>query len=210
MTAPRAAVALAFAALLVRAAAQTRVPGGGAVGTPTAAAADRQAFQRYLAELNGLLAAPKAPGPLTMSVQTGSSRLGAPSSCSLFGPDAARTPTDECMRCHGLHQTHPVDFEYAPAAARRPEALRPAEEAVRRGVFLPEGQVKCVTCHDAQSPWKYRIALPPGAAAHPAVDLSSPRTYETPRKIIEAQPPPPRGAAVTPTPLCRSCHTYGD
>jgi hypothetical protein len=110
------------------------------------------------------------------------------------------------MSCHALHQTHPVDLDYAAAAQRRPESYRPADDVVRRGVFLPGGQLRCVTCHDWHSPWKNKIALPPGAKPRPAVSLSSPATYELPRKAFDAMPPLPPGSAVTPTPLCLSCH----
>lgn len=114
------------------------------------------------------------------------------------------------MSCHGLTQTHPVEIDYAAAAARRPEFYRTPAEATRRGAFMPDGQVKCVTCHDPLSPWKDKIALPPGAQPTPAVDLTNPRTFESRRALEAANTTLPPNSAVSPTPLCRLCHTYGD
>ena len=110
------------------------------------------------------------------------------------------------MSCHEFTRTHPVQVDYAAAAARAPDLYRPLDEAIRRGVFLPDGQIKCLTCHDPGSRWKYKIALPPGAAA-PAVDPRKPQTYERPPALAAPLPP---GSAVSPTPLCQSCHTFGD
>jgi len=171
-----------------------------------ATAQDAEAFARYQAQLNALLL---SGGAAPRGAAAASPPVAAKTPCSLFGNDPLHTPSQDCMTCHGLHQTHPVDVDYAAAAQRRAGAFRTADEVVRRGVFLPDGQVKCVTCHDARSPWKYRIALPPGAAAHEAVNLGRPATFEgSSRKWREAAPPPPRGSAVTPTPLCLSCHAY--
>lgn len=126
--------------------------------------------------------------------------------CSLLEPGADRTRTEDCMTCHQFNRTHSVDVDYGAAAARAPELYRPPDEAIRRGVFLPDGQIKCLTCHDPGSRWKYKIALPPGAAA-PAVDRLKPQTYERPPALAAPLPP---GSAVSPTPLCQSCHTFGD
>lgn len=126
--------------------------------------------------------------------------------CPLFQPGAERVPTGDCVSCHGLTQTHPVDLDYASSAAASRGALRSADEVIRRGVFLPGGQLKCVTCHDPRSPWQYKIALPPGAVARPAVNPRDPSTYDRPRASPRVAP----GGAVTPTPLCKACHTLGD
>jgi hypothetical protein len=147
-------------------------------------------------------------GPVTLRL--GSRAVAsAPTNCSLFQPGADRVPASECMSCHGLHQTHPVEIDYAAAAARRPEFYRSLAEATRVGLFIPDGQVKCVTCHDPNSPWKYKIALPPGAKPSPAVEAMTVEQLSMPKKRLAAVTPPP-GSAVTPTPLCMGCHLYGN
>jgi cytochrome c peroxidase len=127
--------------------------------------------------------------------------------CKLFSREASTASTADCARCHENHEAHPVDVDYAAAAARQPFGLRRASEAVRRGVFLPDGRVACVTCHDAASPWKHHIALPPGAAARPAVNPRDASTYTGGRARPAGTPLQP-GAAVTPTPLCLLCHAF--
>ena len=131
-----------------------------------------------------------------------------PPGCTFFKSGAERVPASDCMSCHGLHRTHPVEIDYTMAAAARPGFYRSLAEATRRGVFLPDGQVKCVTCHDPASPWKYKIALPPGAKASPAVETMTPQQLAAPRTLAAVAPRP--GTAVTPTPLCTACHAYGD
>jgi hypothetical protein len=103
--------------------------------------------------------------------------------------------------------------DYGFAQAQSPEGLRAPDDVVKRGVFLPGGKIQCLTCHDPRSPWKDHLALPPGAAALPAVDPRNPATYEGRPNWRIANPslqPPPPGAAVSPSPLCAACHTYAD
>jgi cytochrome c peroxidase len=124
-----------------------------------------------------------------------------PPACLLFQPGADAAPTQTCLACHTLSGpgNHTVDVRYA---TRHGRDLRPAEEVVRRGVHLPDGEIRCTTCHDPRSPWKHHIALPPGAKAVKAVDLRTPASYE--------QPPAPArpGDAVSPKPLCLACHAF--
>src|SRR5947209_7454932 len=120
-----------------------------------------------------------------------------PSECELFKP---RPEAANCLSCHQQQRTHPIDVDYAQAAGANPE-LRSPQEVIRRGVFLPQGQVRCVTCHDARSPWKDRIALPPGSAVKPAANPFDRRTYEGP-----PLPAPQPGEAVAAKPLCLACH----
>jgi hypothetical protein len=117
-------------------------------------------------------------------------------SCLLLKPEADAAPTAQCLSCHAQSGpgNHVVDVPYAGSSE-----LRPADEVVRRGVHLPGGQIRCTTCHDARSPWKDHIALPPGAKATRAVDVGNPATYERP---TPARP----GDAVSPKPLCLACH----
>jgi hypothetical protein len=75
-----------------------------------------------------------------------------------------------CRSCHPWGDCHPVDVEYARAAESGKFDLHPSDEAVRRGAFLPEGQVGCVSCHDRHSAAPYHLALrdEPQAARPPA------------------------------------------
>ena len=116
------------------------------------------------------------------------------------------TTSRDCVACHSAtgRDSHPVDVDYEWArttAAGR--TLRPLGEVVRRGVLVPDGKLRCVTCHDGRSPWKYRIALPPGTVPRPAVNPRDPGTYDGRRG---SSPPLPPGSEVTPTPLCLACH----
>jgi hypothetical protein len=163
---------------------------------PPSTGADRDAYTRYERELRTLIAP-------SQSAAAGTSGTAA---CPFLAGGDRGTSTQDCMNCHGLHQTHPVDIDYAQSAQRRPEFFRSPDEVVRRGVFLPDGQVRCTTCHDPRSQWKYRLALPSGAAARPAVNLANPTTYERSRNALA--PAPAAGSAVTPTPLCLACHAY--
>lgn len=122
-----------------------------------------------------------------------------PPDCLLFRAGADATPAATCLSCHALSGigNHVVDVTYGLSQSAE---LRPVEEVVRRGIHLPDGQVRCTTCHDARSPWKDRIALPPGTKAVKAVDPRNPSTYE--RAPVPAQP----GDAVSVKPLCLACH----
>ncbi|BDG05269.1 hypothetical protein [Anaeromyxobacter oryzae] len=133
------------------------------------------------------------------------------------GADAARTAarTADCIACHARDAhaaggSHPVGIPYEAAAApagatARRGMLRAAAEVVSRGVFLPEGRIECVTCHDPRSPWKNHLAIPPGAVARPAVDPRRLETYTRPSSTFAATA---AGAEVTPTPLCLACHAF--
>ncbi len=136
------------------------------------------------------------------------------SRCGLFGEGAERVSTSSCLTCHGKsrpvcpQRSHPVDVDYAElqqrsAAAR---ALRPLGAVLKRGVFLPDGKIQCVTCHDGRSPWDRAVFLPPGTPPLPALDPHDPRTYES----APPAEPLPAGARVSSKPLCASCHTVGD
>lgn len=120
--------------------------------------------------------------------------------CALFEPGSELLPSRSCFSCHRQHEgmgNHGVDVPYA--AVREPD-FRPAEEVRRRGVRMPDGEVRCTTCHDADSPWKYRVALPRGARAVRAVNLRDRSSYEQPP--LPARP----GDEVSTKPLCLACH----
>ncbi|GEJ57070.1 hypothetical protein AMYX_18110 [Anaeromyxobacter diazotrophicus] len=172
---------------------------------------DRRALTQYQADLARLIAeedarsrgaAPKA-APEATPAATGVA------GCKLFDADAYRSTAQDCTACHALHSTHPVDFDYAAGTARSRGELRSAAEVVRRGVFLPDGQVRCVSCHDARSRWAHRLAIPPGAGVRPSVNVADPSTYE--RRVASTDGRGlSDGTSVSPTPLCKVCHTLGD
>jgi hypothetical protein len=145
---------------------------------------------------------------LTGSALAGDSpTVSAASRCLLFGASPEHASTAECQTCHRTAgKVHPVDVVYAQAASAASSGLRPAAEVVKRGVFLPDGKITCLTCHDAHSPWKDHITLPPGAAARQGVVPGQPDTYEEPA----TGRPAVRGGAVALKPLCTACHTVGD
>ena len=120
--------------------------------------------------------------------------------CLLFQPSAETLPSISCTGCHAGQEgasSHVVGVDYS---TLRGSDLRPAEEVLRRGVRLPEGQVRCTSCHDARSPWKGRVALPPGTRAAAGVELRDRSTWE-------GEPRPARpGESVQAKPLCLACH----
>jgi hypothetical protein len=123
-----------------------------------------------------------------------------PSGCALFDRTSESASSASCLSCHREHQglgNHSVDVPYA--AAREPD-FRPAQEVLRRGVRIPGGEVRCTTCHDAASPWKYRVALPRNARAVRAVNLRDRSSYE------QAPSPAQPGDEVAAKPLCLACH----
>jgi hypothetical protein len=101
------------------------------------------------------------------------------------------------------HGGHPYDIEYGHwRTGATNESLRPIEEVLRRGLALPDRRIRCTTCHERGSPWKYHIKLPPGSTPTHAVDLRRPVTYENPERL----PPPRPGDDVGRKPLCLACH----
>jgi hypothetical protein len=100
------------------------------------------------------------------------------------------------------HGGHPYDIDYGRIGGNSDGMLRPIDEVVRRGVSLPDREIRCVTCHDRRSPWRYHIALPPGSVPTHAVDRRRPQTYENARAL----PAPRPGDDVGRKPLCLACH----
>ena len=165
--------------------------------------ADEQAYRQYQAELQRILA-DEATSNSPAAAQGRSV-----ADCKLFQGAAERVAAQDCMSCHGMHTTHPVEIDYEAARFKPQSALRAADEVVRRGVFLPDGKVQCVTCHDARSRWAYHLALPPDALVRPAVNTRDPSTYERPVALSHPRALP-AGTSVSPTPLCKVCHTLGE
>jgi hypothetical protein len=128
--------------------------------------------------------------------------------CRLLDRGSETLKTADCMACHDgratakwtgdpnlapptLHQTHPVDVDYLAATTMKRRArLRDQAEAVRRGAFLPDGFIRCTTCHDARSQYRFRLSIPASG--------SSPPGFQE------------RKGSVDPTPLCVLCHTMAD
>jgi hypothetical protein len=163
---------------------------------PSDVDAERRAHADYRRRLDAMLAAGSGPG---------SSASDDRPACRLGDADA-RLDASACLECHRSHAGHPVDLDYAARAVHRGRDLRSPSEVVARGVFLPDGWMRCQTCHDARSPWNHRLALPPGAPVHAAVNPRVRASWTGPR----SPGPVAAGDAVTPTPLCRACHTLGD
>ena len=127
--------------------------------------------------------------------------------CRLRDRDSQTLQTNDCKVCHDgkmaaswtgdprnapptLHQTHPVDVDYhRSVATKRRARLRDAGEAVRRGAFLPEGYIRCTTCHDGTSTYRFKLTVPASATTNVS--------------FAERQ----RG---DPTALCVVCHKMGD
>ena len=185
-------------------------------------------------------ATPSAPVP--MEIRTGASNVaiaapraaaagaasgGAPAErslgCMLPRDGSHAATTGQCLGCHGQsmgeHSGHPVEVDYEDARVRSGSQrghLRPIEEAVRRGAFVPDGKVRCVSCHDGHSRWRYRLAIPPDADLRPAVRASDARTYDPAPATRAAAASPlaaraqaaalPDGTEVSARPLCLSCH----
>jgi hypothetical protein len=185
-------------------------------------AADRAAYQAYQVQLARIMATESGAGTSvpTRTVAT----VNAVAGCILVPGVANTTTTKDCTACHAgfeSRHSHPVDVDQDQARYRSlggsGPSLRPAAEVVKRGVFLADGKVTCLTCHDGNSPWKAKIALPPDAPLKEAVKPGKPETYDpdgmkpsamrglnaTTGKALLAP-----GTEVSPTPLCRACHSF--
>jgi hypothetical protein len=188
-----------------------------------AKADDRLAFLAYQEQLSHLIAEARVvsgAGDQRAAVSDPAPEAENPAaSCLLVQPGKEGAPAETCIACHGEKtRTHPVDIAYPVAQAG--SSLRDQQEVVKRGVFLPDGTIRCATCHDARSPWRGHLAIPAGAEVHAAVNPRDPSSYRSREAPPRAGGPSlPRsmnaagarsGAAVTTTPLCQACHTMGD
>lgn len=169
--------------------------------------ADRQAYATYQAKLAALVGTtetnvPSANPPSAVPASTS----GAPA-CLLVPGGSNLATTSDCTACHFNYargHSHPVDVYQDSLRSR---SLRSSAEVVKRGVFLADGKVSCLSCHDGNSTWKYKIALPPGAAIRPRVKPGDPQTY-APGMIVRTAVTMPGGSDVSPAPLCKVCHAF--
>jgi Cytochrome c7 and related cytochrome c len=163
----------------------------------------------------------REPMGLPVEVRTEASDATGPAptgeeTCLLQREVSSQANSARCLSCHGgtfgRHTSHPVDVDYEAAGRRWNGSVRAMDEAVRRGAFLPEGQVRCTSCHDGRSTFAHHISLPPGVEVRPAVHLSDPRTYETESRAVArvgsrlGSAQVPEGYEVAVRPLCLACH----
>jgi hypothetical protein len=178
-------------------------------------AEDRKQFTAYQVQLASIMATESA----TPSASPAASARGP---CILVQGGGNGATTRDCTVCHvgleGRH-SHPVDVDHESARFRSMSgsgpSLRPAAEVVKRGVFLADGKITCLTCHDGSSPWKAKLALPPDALLREPVKPGNPQTYDpaqmrpsalTGLTATTGKARLPAGTEVSPTPLCKACH----
>jgi hypothetical protein len=181
-------------------------------------AEDRKHFTAYQVQLASILATEArtaSNSPAATSAAPASAAASGP--CILVPGGGNVATTQDCTVCHmGFAQghSHPVDVNQDSARSR---SLRPAAEVVKRGVFLADGKVTCLSCHDGNSPWKAKLALPPDAQLRERVKPGDPRTYAsglmrpsalTGLTATTGKQRLPAGTEVSPTPLCKACHAF--
>jgi len=172
-------------------------------------AEDRKQFTTYQIQLASITATEPATATTTAEAPLGP--------CALVPGSGNIATTQDCTACHMRSQqshSHPVDVVQDSARSR---SLRTVAEVVKRGVFLADGKVTCLSCHDGNSPWRAKLALPPDAQLRAPVKPGSPQTYDpeqmrpstmmglsaaTGKQIL------PPGTVVSPTPLCKACHSF--
>lgn len=169
---------------------------------------DQVAFQIYQAKLARLMATETTMPSSVASSTPGSNVAGnVPGACILAPGSGNQATTADCTACHANfadRHSHPVDVYMSNG---RSGSLRTADEVVRRGVFLADGKVTCLSCHDGNSSWKYHLALPPGSKVRSRVVPGRPETYENP-EVPRIVAPMAAGSDVSPTPLCKACHAF--
>jgi len=176
------------------------------------------AYQVQLASIRATESAAAAAAAATVTVISSASPAAAAlSACTLVPGSSNGATTQDCTACHaGLQQghSHPVDVVQDPARSR---SLRPAADVVKRGVLLADGKVTCLSCHDGNSPWKAKLALPPDALLREPVKPGNPQTYDpaqirpsamTGLTATTGKQRLPAGTEVSPTPLCKACHAF--
>jgi len=182
-------------------------------------AEDRKQFTAYqvkLASIRATESAAAAAATVTV-ISPASPAAAAQGACTLAPGSGNSATTQDCTACHVGFQrghSHPVDVFQDSARSR---SLRPAADVVKRGVLLAEGKVTCLSCHDGNSPWKAKLALPPDALLREPVKPGNPQTYDpaqirpsamTGLTATTGKQRLPAGTEVSPTPLCKACHAF--
>jgi hypothetical protein len=177
-------------------------------------AGDGRRYAAYEAQLARILSSESAS---RVAAAVPAAQASATPGCILSPGSGNTATTQDCTACHrGFERghSHPVDVLQE---GRRSRSLRSAAEVVKRGVFLADGKVTCLSCHDGNSPYKAKLALPPDAPLREPVKPGRPETYApglvaasalsglTATSGKTALPP---GTAVSPTPLCKACHAF--
>ena len=180
---------------------------------------DAGRYASYEAQLARILATESATPASAVATPPVGSQVSASGSCILAPGSGNTATTQDCTSCHrGFERghSHPVDVPQEGARSRS-RSLRSAAEVVKRGVFLSDGKVTCLSCHDGNSPYKARLALPPDAPLRMAVKPGKPETYApgmmaasalTGLTATSGKTALPAGTAVSPTPLCKACHAF--
>jgi hypothetical protein len=180
-------------------------------------AEDRKHYSAYQIQLASIMATESAAATTATAISAASPAAAPLAACILAPGSGNIATTQDCTACHvGFAQghSHPVDVNQDSVRSR---SLRPAAEVVKRGVFLADGKVTCLSCHDGNSPWKAKLALPPDAQLRERVKPGDPETYDpvqmrpsalTGLTATTGKARLPAGTEVSPTPLCKACHSF--
>ena len=180
-------------------------------------AEDRKHRSAYQVQLASILATESAAAATVTVISPAPPAAAAQGACTLAPGSSNSATTQDCTACHVGFQrrhSHPVDVFQDSARSR---SLRPAADVVKRGVFLSDGKVTCLSCHDGNSPWKAKLALPPDAGLQERVNPGRPETYVSGQMRPSAltgltattgKQRLPAGTEVSPTPLCKACHAF--
>jgi hypothetical protein len=119
--------------------------------------------------------------------------------CLLTETAGNQVTSSNCLQCHADHEgrgCHPQGIMYREKSGYRSLSF------VQSKLYLEEGKIVCLTCHSAKSTVKYKLFIPDNKFST-AVRPGRPETYQS-VKLVN----PPPGTAVTPTPLCVTCHSF--
>ena len=170
-------------------------------------AVDREAYAIYQAKLLTLTGSTSTAISAADAHTAASTSASASPGCLLVSGGSNLATTSDCTACHtgyAARHSHPVDVHQDSGRSR---SLRSSAEVVKRGVFLADGKVTCLSCHDGNSSWKFKIALPPDSMLRPRVKPGDAQTY-APGMLLRVTATMPPGSDVSPAPLCKACHGF--